>query len=56
MNSSTIKLTSQVLKNAREYLDKNNYTEIVVPRIVRASGACENINTLFEVSSDNNDH
>jgi len=56
MNLPTIKLTNRVLKNARGYLDKNNYTEIVVPRIVRASGACENINTLFEVSSDNNDH
>jgi len=55
MQTSVIKLTDLVLKSSREYLTQNNYTEIVVPRIVRASGACENINTLFEVSSDQND-
>src|SRR3989344_6187996 len=54
MNVQTIKLTDFVLNSARKYLKDNNYTEVVVPRIVRASGACENINTLFEVSSENN--
>ena len=54
MNTSIIKLTNFVLQKSREYLQQNNYTEIVVPRIVRASGACENVNTLFEVSSDSN--
>jgi len=55
MQTSVIKLTDLVLKSSREYLDQNNYTEVVTPRIVRASGACENVNTLFEVSSDKND-
>jgi len=55
MEKTIIKLTDRVLQGAREYLTQNDYTEIVTPRIVRASGACENINTLFEVSSDQDD-
>lgn len=52
MNTRVVKLTDFILESARGYLKENNYTEMVVPRVVRASGACENINTLFEVSSD----
>jgi len=55
MNTQIIKLTNWVLQKSREYLQQNNYTEVVTPRIVRASGACENINTLFEVSSEGED-
>jgi len=54
MNIQTIKLTDFVLKSARKYLESQNYTEVVTPRVVRASGACENVNTLFEVSSEEN--
>ncbi len=46
------RLTHHVLKSARTKLEERGYTEVVVPRIVRASGACENINTLFEVAVD----
>ncbi|PIS38988.1 MAG: hypothetical protein COT34_00845 [Candidatus Nealsonbacteria bacterium CG08_land_8_20_14_0_20_43_11] len=53
MNTKVIKLTDFVLAAARRYLKANCYTEVVVPRVVRASGACENINTLFEVSFNN---
>lgn len=53
MNKQLIKLTYSVLNSAKKYLEHNNYTQVVTPRIVRASGACENVNTLFEVSSDN---
>lgn len=49
-----IKLTNHILKTARDYLEKKGYVEIVVPRVVRASGACENIDTLFEVSVEDN--
>ncbi len=52
MNIKTVRLTDFVLKSGRKYLEHNNFTEVVTPRIVRASGACENVNTLFEVSSD----
>jgi len=54
MNEKLIKLTNQILKSARAYLEANNYTEVITPRIVRASGACENIDTLFEVSAEGN--
>ncbi|MFN3302010.1 MAG: amino acid--tRNA ligase-related protein [Patescibacteria group bacterium] len=46
-------LESEVLKASRNYLEREGFVEIVVPRIVRASGSCENVNTLFEVSVDN---
>jgi len=49
-----IKLISQILKAGREILEKRGFTEVVVPRIVRATGACENVNTLFEVSVEKN--
>lgn len=49
----TINLESFVTKVGRQYFEKNGFTEVTTPRLVRASGACENINTLFEVSVDN---
>jgi len=47
-------LESGVLKAGRNYLENKGFVEIVVPRLVRASGSCENVNTLFEVSVDQN--
>ena len=44
----TTKLISQVIKFFRQHLENSDYTEVVVPRVVRASGACENVDTLFE--------
>lgn len=38
-----------LLKGAREYFDAMEFKEIVVPHITRATGACENIDTLFSV-------
>jgi asparaginyl-tRNA synthetase len=38
-----------LLKGARKYFDDMEFKEIVVPHITRATGACENIDTLFEV-------
>lgn len=55
MNQTLVKLNHQVIKSGREYLEQNGYTEIMVPRVVRASGACENINTLFEVKVEEDD-
>lgn len=54
MESKITRLEFQILKSARNYLENNNYIEIAVPRMTKASGACENIDTLFEVSVDNN--
>ena len=43
-------LISEILKAGRVSLAKRGFIEVVTPRIVRATGACENVNTLFEVS------
>jgi len=52
MEISLTKLVSHVLRSFRDYLEEKGYVEVAVPRLVRASGACENVNTLFEVSVD----
>jgi len=38
-----------LLQGARKYFDDMEFKEIVVPHITRATGACENIDTLFAV-------
>lgn len=43
------KVEAALLRGAREYFDSANFTEIVVPHLTRATGACENVDTLFEV-------
>ena len=48
----TAQLESFVLKKAEEFFLSKGFTALFPPKIVRASGACENINTLFEVSVD----
>lgn len=52
MNQTIASLEAQVFRTARDYLEKNGFIELFPPRLVRATGACENINTLFEVSVD----
>ncbi|MDP2586892.1 MAG: amino acid--tRNA ligase-related protein [Candidatus Komeilibacteria bacterium] len=47
-----VALISEIIKAGRKSLEERGFTEVVVPRIVRATGACENVNTLFEVSSN----
>ncbi|MDD4995304.1 MAG: hypothetical protein PHW53_02490 [Patescibacteria group bacterium] len=49
-DKNIIRLFHQIIRSVRGGLEERGYTEVVVPRLVRASGACENINTLFEVS------
>ena len=51
---STAKLERQVIKSMRNYLEKEGFMEIFPPKIVRASGACENIDTLFEIGVNGN--
>lgn len=48
------KWEGQVIKSMRNWLEKAGFFEIYPPKIVRASGACENIDTLFEVGVDGN--
>ncbi len=43
------KIEASLLRGARKYFDDNDFTEIIVPHITRATGACENIFTMFTV-------
>jgi len=47
-------LEGQVIKSMRNWLEGAGFFEIFPPKIVRASGACENIDTLFEVGVNGN--
>jgi len=52
--TQTARLEGFVLKEAEDYFRQQGFLPLFPPKIVRASGACENINTLFEVSVDKN--
>ncbi|MBZ9572429.1 hypothetical protein KJA15_03805 [Patescibacteria group bacterium] len=53
---ATAKLERLVIKSMRNWLEEAGFFEIFPPKIVRASGACENIDTLFEVGVNGNLH
>ena len=42
-------LESAILNVARNYLTTAGFFEVIVPHITKATGSCENPNTLFEV-------
>ncbi|MBS3051187.1 MAG: hypothetical protein J4400_03480 [Candidatus Aenigmarchaeota archaeon] len=43
------RIESTALAAARHYFEKEGFTEVTVPHITKVTGACENIDTLFEV-------
>jgi asparaginyl-tRNA synthetase len=43
------RIESSLLKGARRYFDEQGFTEVKVPHLTRATGACENIDTMFAV-------
>jgi asparaginyl-tRNA synthetase len=43
------RIEALLLENARRWLTKNKYTEVIVPHIVSAAGSCEVIDSLFEL-------
>ena len=43
------RIEASLLRGARKYFDANDFTEITVPHLTRATGACENIATMFTV-------
>jgi asparaginyl-tRNA synthetase len=51
---SIAKLERQVIKSMRNCLEEEDFIEIFPPKIVRASGSCENVDTLFEVGVKGN--
>lgn len=50
--AAVTRLVSKAMQSGRQYFEAQGYTEVVTPRIVRASGACENIDTLYQVLVD----
>lgn len=45
-----VSIEAELMKGARSYFSRNAFTEVVVPHITRATGACENIATMFDVN------
>jgi asparaginyl-tRNA synthetase len=43
------KIEASLLRGTRKYFDDNGFVEIVVPHLTRATGACENVFTMFTV-------
>jgi aspartyl/asparaginyl-tRNA synthetase len=43
-------LSLRWLKGLRNYFEKEGFVGIVVPHVTKATGACENISTLFELN------
>ena len=41
---------AMLLKGARDYLVNNGFIEIISPHVTKATGACENIATMFELN------
>ena len=43
------KIESSLLKGARKYFEEHGFIEVVVPHLTKATGACENIATMFDL-------
>jgi len=52
-NFSSIPFVNRMVAVAEDHLRKRGFLRITAPRIVLASGACENVDTLFEIGVDN---
>lgn len=44
-----VKIESSLLKGARRYFEEHNFIEVTVPHVTKATGACENVATMFEL-------
>jgi len=47
--NAVVKIEASLLKGARRYFEEHGFVEVIVPHLTRATGACENIATMFEV-------
>ncbi|MFH1072619.1 MAG: amino acid--tRNA ligase-related protein, partial [Nanoarchaeota archaeon] len=43
------RIEGALLKGARDYFADQGFTEMVVPHLTLATGACENVDTMFEI-------
>jgi len=46
---AVVRIESCLLKGARRYFEEQGFVEVVVPHMTKATGACENIATMFEI-------
>ena len=53
-NISTVLFTNRMMEGGEKHLRERGFSRITVPRIVPATGACENVDTLFEIAVDGN--
>lgn len=49
-NFGTIRFVDLMMKAGEEHLRQQGFHRVTVPRIVPASGSCENVDTLFEIT------
>ncbi|MFH0805181.1 MAG: amino acid--tRNA ligase-related protein, partial [Patescibacteria group bacterium] len=55
-NMKSIAFADLMAQAGEAHLRSRGFCRVTVPRIVPASGACENVDTLFEVSVGGNNH
>ncbi len=46
---AVVRIESSLLRGARKYFEDEEFVEVVAPHLTRATGACENIATMFEI-------
>jgi len=46
---AVVKIEASLLRGARRYFEEHGFNEVVVPHVTKATGACENIATMFEM-------
>lgn len=49
MLAAVVSVEAELIRGARKYFEENGFTEVVVPHLTKATGACENIATMFDV-------
>ena len=50
MNPDVVYVTAEFLKHSKDFFHYHGYSEVLMPHLTRITGACENIDTLFEVN------
>lgn len=48
---ATIKVEAAMIHGLRKFFDTQGFTEVTVPHLTYGTGSCENVDTVFEVSS-----
>jgi len=48
-NKKVLETEAALLRGARKYMDRNGFSEVVVPHLTRGTGSCENVDTMFAI-------